>query len=88
MHMPVPAERDDDAFYAPLSMLKLRPETELYLGLVHDTDGVEGTLSRITAAKRHVKDFGIATECGFGRRPADSVPGLVDLHSKILSRAK
>ena len=87
MHMPVPADRDDDAFYAPLSTLKLRPETELYLGLVHDTDGVEGTLRRIATAKRHVKDFGIATECGFGRRPADSVPGLIDLHAKILSQA-
>ena len=87
MHMPVPVERSDDAFYAPLAGLKLRPETELYLGLVHDTDGVEGTLGRIATAKRHVKDFGIATECGFGRRPADSVPGLVELHAKILAKS-
>jgi hypothetical protein len=88
MHMPVPAERDDDAFYAPLSALKLRPETELYLGLVHDTDGTEGTLRRIAAARRHVNDFGVATECGFGRRPAESVPALIDLHAKILSRTR
>ena len=86
MHIPVPAERDDDAFYAPLSTLTLRPETELYLGLVHDSDGTPGTLRRIAAAKRHVKDFGIATECGFGRRPADSVPGLIELHAKILAQ--
>ncbi len=88
MHMPVPAERDDDAFYAPLSGLKLRPETELYLGLVHDTDGTEGTLRRIATARRHVNDFGVATECGFGRRPAESVPALIDLHTKILSRTR
>ena len=85
MHMPVPAERDDDAFYAPLSALALRPETELYLGLVHDTDGVKGTLRRIASARRHVNDFGIATECGFGRRPAESVPELIELHTKVLT---
>ena len=84
MHMPVPVERDDDAFYAPLAGLKLRPETELYLGLVHDTDGVEGTRRRIGAARQHVREFGIATECGFGRRPADSVPGLLALHARLL----
>lgn len=87
MHMPVPAERSDDAFYAPLAGLKLRPETELYLGLVHDTDGVEGTRRRIAVARRHVREFGIATECGFGRRPADSVPGLIELHSKLIAPA-
>src|SRR5437764_13980422 len=31
MHMPVPIDRDDDAFYAPLQGLKLPPGTELYL---------------------------------------------------------
>ena len=86
MHMPVPVERDDDAFYTPLAGLELRPETELYLGLVHDTDGVAGTQRRIGAARRHVREFGIATECGFGRRPADSVPGLLDLHARLLAQ--
>jgi len=35
VHMPVPRERSDDAYFAPLSNLQLGPETELYLGLVH-----------------------------------------------------
>ena len=43
IHMPVPRNRDDDAYFEPLRKLKLRPETELCLGLVHYTDGVEGT---------------------------------------------
>ena len=43
IHMPVPRNRADDAYFAPLQRLKLRPETELCLGLVHYTDGVEGT---------------------------------------------
>jgi hypothetical protein len=67
MHMPVPIDRSDDAFYAPLQNLELAPETELYLGLVHAQDGVEGTLRRIEAAKAYVQDFGIASECGISR---------------------
>ena len=42
IHMPVPRNRSDDAYFAPLQRLELRPETELCLGLVHHTDGVEG----------------------------------------------
>jgi len=32
-----------------------------------------------------LRDFGIATECGFGRRPPATVPGLIELHSKLLA---
>jgi hypothetical protein len=67
MHMPVPIDRSDDPFYEPLEKLELGPETELYLGLVHAEDGVEGTTRRITAARRHAPKFGIASECGISR---------------------
>ncbi len=43
IHLPVPRDRDDVAFFAPLADLALHDETELYLGLVHITDGVDGT---------------------------------------------
>jgi hypothetical protein len=83
MHMPVPRDRSDDAYFAPLDDLKLRPETELYLGLVHYTDGVEGTRKRLAAAHKHAHDFGIATECGFGRRDPDTVPELLGIHAEL-----
>ena len=67
MHMPVPIERDDDAFYRPLKDLRLAPQTELYLGLVHVRDGVEGTRRRMAAARKVVPVFGIASECGISR---------------------
>ena len=55
--------------------LRLRAETELYLGLVHHTDGVEGTRRRMDAAAALRSGFGVATECGWGRRPpADHRP--------------
>jgi hypothetical protein len=55
IHMPVPRSRADDAYFAPLRRLALRPET-LCLGLVHYTGGVTGTKQRLETAKRHVPD--------------------------------
>lgn len=71
VHLPVPADRDDETFYAPLQGLRLAPDTELYLGLVHVEDGVEGTRHRMDVARKFVPEFGIASECGIsrGRRP-------------------
>jgi hypothetical protein len=83
MHMPVPRDRTDDAYFAPLKNLKLHPETELYLGLVHYTDGTEGTQHRIATAKKFVSEFGVATECGLGRRSAGTIPNLLQIHSQV-----
>lgn len=83
LHLPVPRERDDDAYFAPLTRLEKRPETELYLGLVHFTDGVAGSARRIAAAERHCGAFGVATECGLGRRAPSTLPDLLELHAVI-----
>jgi hypothetical protein len=83
LHLPVPRDRDDVAYFTPLRGLKLPRETELYLGLVHLTDGVAGARRRLDAAKQVVSDFGIATECGFGRRPPETVSALLELHRAV-----
>ena len=83
IHLPVPRERLDEAYYAPLRDLRLRPESELYLGLIHHTDGVEGTHRRIEVAHRFVSEFGVATECGWGRRPAATIPDLLRIHGAV-----
>jgi hypothetical protein len=80
VHMPVPRDRDDDAYFAPLRQLRLPADTELFLGLIHATDGMDGARRRIAAAQRWSPPFGVATECGLGRRPAESVPALLGLH--------
>jgi hypothetical protein len=67
IHMPVPVARSDDAYFRPLSGLRLAPDTKLYLGLVHASDGAEGTRTRIASARRYVRNFGIASECGMAR---------------------
>jgi len=73
MHMPVPIDRNDDAYFQPLSGLKRPPGTELYLGLVHAADGVDGTRSRMATASKYVQEFGIASECGISRGRDPSV---------------
>jgi hypothetical protein len=83
IHMPVPRNRSDDAYFEPLQRLKLRPETELCLGLVHYTDGVEGTKKRLATAKKYAANFSIGTECGFGRRDPSTIPELLRIHAAI-----
>jgi hypothetical protein len=83
VHMPVPRNRTDDDYFAPLRRLRLRPETELCLGLVHHTGGVEGTKRRLETAKRFVPRFSIATECSFGRRDPGTIPELLRIHAAI-----
>ena len=82
IHMPVPIERIDDAFYAPLRGLALAPDTELYLGLVHASGGVAGTQQRIATARKHVGNFGIASECGIARaRTPSTVRQILEVHA-------
>ena len=83
VHMPVPRDRSDDAYFVPLQNLKLPSETELCLGLVHHTDGVDGTTRRLATARRHASTFAIATECGFGRRDPKTIPELLRIHAEI-----
>ncbi len=81
IHMPVPRDRYDDAYFAPLTKLHRRPETQLALGLVHFTDGLEGTKRRMAAASKVAQNFAIGTECGFGRREPGTIPALLQIHA-------
>jgi hypothetical protein len=82
IHMPVPLDRDDAAYFAPLKELKRSPGMELYLGLVHAVDGVDGTVRRMKAASGVLSDFGIATECGIGRaRTPELARSVMEVHA-------
>ena len=80
-HLPVPKPRTDDAFFAPLDGLRLRPETELYLGLVH-RDDMAGNAARLAAARRHTRVDGVATECGMARGDPERFAELLAAHVK------
>jgi hypothetical protein len=78
-HMPVPKDRADDAYFAPLDNLRLQPGTELYLGLVH-YDDAQGDAARLMAARRHARVDGVATECGMARGDPARLPALLAAH--------
>jgi hypothetical protein len=78
-HMPVPKGRTDDAYFAPLDNLRLHPETDLYLGLIHYNDA-EGDAARLVAARRHANVGGVATECGMARGDPVRLPSLLAAH--------
>jgi len=80
LHMPVPIARDDDAYFSPLQRLARPAETELFLGLVHPQDGLEGARGRIRAARRFTPTFGIGTECGLRFFASETLPQLLALH--------
>jgi hypothetical protein len=82
-HIPVPKERSDVAYYAPLKNWK-RPAhskggTELYLGLLHHNDEA-GDKARVAVAKKFIEDFGLSAECGWGRTEPGRLPGLLTGH--------
>ena len=79
-HLPVPKPRTDNAFFAPLDGLKMRAETELYLGLVHRDDSA-GNAARLAAARRHVRVDGVATECGMARGDPQGFSALLKAHA-------
>jgi len=85
-HMPVVKRRTDDAYFAPLKNLKLRPETELYLGLIHYNDA-SGDAARLAAARRHARVDGIGTECGMARGDPARLPSLLAAHAKVAESA-
>lgn len=73
----------DDAYYQPLKRLDAQG-AHVYLGLIHLDDGVDGALKRVAIAKRLLPEFGISTQCGWGRRPlTQKIEDLLDLHSQI-----
>jgi hypothetical protein len=84
VHMPVPKEREDETYFAPLAGLQLRPETELMLGLVHRLDGIDGAKRKLAAARKFAPSFGIGTECGMGRYfAAETIPEVFTLHRQV-----
>jgi hypothetical protein len=83
LHLPVPRERDDAAYVAPLRSLAVPAATRLYLGLLHHGDAA-GDRRRIDVARGVVPIFGVATECGWGRTDPSRVEGLLAAHRRAV----
>ena len=86
IHFPVPVSRTDEAFYKPFGRLALAPETGIYLGLVHLSDGVAGVNTRLEQASKYTRVDAIATECGIARaRKPDLVTSILRLSADAVS---
>ena len=79
LHIPVPKNRTDQAYFAPLR--QFTGATKVYFGLIHHDDE-DGDRQRIEIAREYVGEFGIGTECGWGRADPKRVPGLLASHRK------
>jgi hypothetical protein len=83
LHMPVPKERTDTAYFEPLAELRGYDEAMLYLGLIHHDD-LQGDRARIDAAYAVIPAFGVSSECGWGRTDPQRVPGLLESHRRAI----
>ena len=84
VQMSIPINRDDDAYFEPLRDLNIG-DTSIYAGLIHYSDGVEGSVKRLETFKRYFDGpTGVATECGLGRRPNDQdLITLLNIHHDV-----
>lgn len=80
VHITILKEWKSDAFYEPLRKIFIPADTDIFLGLVHFTDGIEGARERIQLAKKYRASFGVATACGFGRRDPSTLGRLIEIH--------
>jgi hypothetical protein len=79
MHIPV-LNRSDDEYYEALSDLKPQ-KARIFLGMIHNMETFE---VRLAAARKYIKDFGVAAYCGFGRRPKGDLPEILREHFAAL----
>ena len=82
IHMPVPSDRDDEAYFAPLKRLKLAGGTDLYLGCVHGGDA-EGNARKLRTAEKYASIAGVGAECGLGRGDPAALGDVLTQHRKL-----
>ena len=84
VHTPIQFARgSEDEHYEALKDLDIG-DARFYLGLIDSSDGIDGALARLEVARRHLPDFGLATACGWGRRPlSESVDSLLHLERDV-----
>lgn len=80
VHMPVIPD-PDEAFFAPLNDLAIG-ETKVFLGMIHEEDGIDGFRRRMELAQQHLSGFGVAGVCGFGRVDPAELPEILRVHTE------
>jgi hypothetical protein len=80
MHVPV-LRQAGESYFEPLRRLDIG-DARLYLGLIHDSDGMPGFERRFALARRFAgrTPLGVASVCGYGRLSRQQTLSLFDLH--------
>ena len=78
VHMPALKHPEPD-FFAPLAELD-GEDVDVYLGIIHHTDSVDGFIERMAMARRYRARFGIASVCGYGRVDPAELPHILAVH--------
>ena len=83
LHLPVPKDSTDREYFQPLQGINIPQNTGIILGLIHHDDA-QGDVARMSAAREFLPNFGVASECGWGRTDPNRVPGLLESHRKAV----
>lgn len=82
IHMPVPDDRNDEPYFAPLKDLNLSTGTDLYLGCVHHGDP-DGNARKLQTARKFTAVAGVGAECGLGRGKPERFDDVLEQHRKL-----
>ena len=82
IHMPVPKDRLDEAYFKPLKTLDLQ-DTKLILGLVHAHDEAASKKRLETAQTIYPNISGVSTECGLGRTPPEELDSILEICASL-----
>ena len=83
-HMPVPKDREDAEYFAPLNGLRIEKGTTIILGLVHPDD-FEGSERRLETAKAVYPQVGcISSECGLGRCTPEETENTMKTYAALV----
>jgi hypothetical protein len=78
VHMPA-LKHPEPEFFAPLAELD-GEDVDVYLGIIHHTDGVDGFVRRMDMARRYRERFGIGSVCGYGRVDPAELAHILAVH--------
>jgi hypothetical protein len=85
VHIPAGRKAFDADYFAGLEELDIG-DAKLYLGLIHDSeDGLDDFRRRLTAAKAHWSDFGLASVCGYGRCNPEELAHALSVHRDVMA---
>ena len=88
VHLPVARKAFDPSYYAALRNLKIG-DAKVYLGLIHDSEkNLDEFRRRLSAAKQHREQFGLASVCGYGRCNLDELKHALEMHRMVMNEVK